>query len=601
MENIFKSVSTKTINELMIILSVGFIFTLMASSYNFFDAVVLFIENHTREGVWPLIVFTIYTSFGMGIFSLRRWIELEDTLHLYRKAADSLQEKDKMYRALFEQSNDAVIISDGTKVLDLNKKSCEIFGFGGEVPHNTSLQSLIPGSYTSEFQQSLRDTFKQGSSRFEMKYTKPDGNTIDMEVCSSLIDKKDKIIQVVAQDITDRKNAERLEQEIQERLKTVLDNTLCGILLIESSTRKIVNANPAALKTIGSTEKELLGKVCNMLICPAGEERCITFSSDQAGDLAENVLIKAGGERIPILRSVVPVSIGGISYFVESFIDLSERKKAEEEILQAKIEAEGANRSMSEFLATISHELRTPLSAIIGFSDLLLEDTEGKFAEKNHRFLSNISNSGKHLLLLINSILDLSKIEAGEMKLGMESFSLHDVFTDTMNVISPIAMKKNISLNFEVESGLFISADRIRFKQILYNLVHNGIKFTPTGGSVEVLASRSKKGIRIAVSDTGIGISKEDQKQLFKPFKQIDSTLKREYEGTGLGLFLVKKFVEMHGGSIWVESEPGKGSSFMFEMPVEVVNAGENIGYNEKAFSESPDEEGFTVEPTAHS
>jgi len=577
-ENIFKSVSTKTINELMIILSVGFIFTLMASSYNFFDAVVLFVENHTHEGLWPLIVFTIYTSFGMGIFSLRRWIELEDTLHLYRKAEDSLQEKDKMYRALFEQSNDAVIISDGTKVLDFNKKGCEIFGFSGEVPHNTSLLSLIPGSYTSEFQQSLTETLKQGSSRFEMKYTKPDGNTIDMEVCSSLIGKKDKIIQVVAQDITDRKNAERLEQEIQERLKTVLDNTLCGILLIEASTRKMVNANPAALKTIGAPEKELLGKVCNMFLCPAGEERCINLSSDQAGDLAENVLLKAGGERIPILRSVVPVSIGGSSYFVESFIDLSERKKAEEEILQAKIEAEGANRAMSEFLATMSHELRTPLTAIIGFSDLLLEDTEGKFAGKSNRFLSNISSSGKHLLSLINSILDLSKIEAGEMELGMESFSLCDVFTDTRNVISPIAMKKNISINFEVESGLFISADRIRFKQILYNLVSNGIKFTPTGGSVEIQASRSKQGIRMAVSDTGIGISKEDQKQLFKPFKQIDSTLNREYEGTGLGLVLVKKFVEMHGGRIWVESESGKGSSFMFEMPVEVVNAGENIG-----------------------
>lgn len=577
MENFLKSPFTKKSNELMVILVLGFIFTVAASSYNLFESIVLFVETCDSTGLGLLLILSVYTSFGMGIFSLRRWIELENTLVLYREAEDDLKEKDRMYRALFEQSNDAVIISDGKKILDINKKGCEIFGFGQKRPLNISLMSFIPAEYLPELQQAVKEAFKQDSSNFEMRQQKPEGEIVDIKVSLSLIDRKDKIVQMVAQDITYRKNMERCEQENRERLKTILDNTLCGILLIEASSKKIIDANPVALKTTGYSDKELIGMPCHHLICQPGEEKCAAFPLDQAGDLSESILFKATGETLPILRSVVPVSIGGTGYFVESFIDLSDRKKAEEDLLQAKIAAESANRAMSEFLATMSHELRTPLTAIIGFSELMLGGSTGEFDELNKKFLGNISNSGKHLLSLINSILDLSKIEAGKMDLQLDYFSLQDIFTDTKNIISPLALKKNISMHFNVESGFFIYADRTRFKQIMYNLVSNAIKFTHTGGSVEVLGSVSEKGVRVAVSDTGIGISKDGTKQLFKPFKQIDSTLSRKYEGTGLGLVLSKKFIEMHGGRIWVESEPGKGSTFTFEVPVKTMKTGEKF------------------------
>ncbi len=576
MENMSKSPFTKRSNELLLVLVSGYILTLAASNYNLFESIVSFVESYDSEGLGILLILLIYTSFGMGVFSLRRWMELENTLALYREAEDDLKEKDRMYRALFEQSNDAVIISDGKKVLDINKKGCEVFGFGKSRPFNISLMSFISGEYLPELQHALKETFQWESSRFEMRSKKSDGEIIDLEISLSLLDRKDNIIQILAQDITNRKNAERWEQENRERLKTILDNTLCGVLLIEASSRKIVDANPVALKTTGYSEKELIGMVCHQLICQPGEERCIAVPLDQAGDLSEGILFKAGGEPLPILRSVVPVSIGGSGYFVESFIDLSDRKKAEEELLQAKFAAEGANRTMSEFLATMSHELRTPLTAIIGFSELMLGGATGEFDELNKKFLGNISNSGKHLLSLINSILDLSKIEAGKIDLEFDYFCLQDLFTDTKNIISPLALKKNISMNFNAGSG-FIYADRTRFKQIMYNLVSNAIKFTPEGGSVNVLGSRSENWIRVTVSDTGIGISKENMKHLFKPFKQIDSSLSRKYEGTGLGLVLTKKFVEMHGGRIWVESEPGKGSTFAFEIPVKSLKTGEKV------------------------
>jgi PAS domain S-box-containing protein len=575
MENISKSPFTKRSSELILVLILGFILTLAASNYNLFESVVFFVENYDREGLGLLIILSIYTSFGMGIFSLKKWIELENTLIFYREVKDNLKEKEKMYRALFEQSNDAVIVSDGKKVLDINKKGCEIFGFEQSDP-NVSLVSFIPGAYLPEFQQALKETFKWDSSHFEMSYKKPDGEIIDIDISLSLLDRKDNIVQILAQDVTDRKNAERWEQETRERLKTILDNTLCGILLIEASSRKVVDANPVALKTTGYSEKELIGTVCNQVICQPGEEICTAGPMDQAGDLSEGILFRAGGEPIPILRSIVPVSIGENGYFVESFIDLSDRKKAEEELLQAKLAAEGANRAMSEFLATMSHELRTPLTAIVGFSELMLGGTTGEFDELNKKFLVNISSSGKHLLSLINSILDLSEIEAGKMDIELDYFSLQDIFTETKQIISPLAQKKKISMSFDAEPG-FIYADKTRFKQIMYNLINNAIKFTPSGGSVNVLGLRSENWIKVTVSDTGIGISKEDIKYLFKPFKQIDSSLSRKYEGTGLGLVLTKKFVEMHRGRIWVDSEPGKGSTFTFEIPATILETREKL------------------------
>ncbi|KKF99963.1 ATPase [Methanosarcina mazei] len=583
MENILKPPFTKKSNELIIILVLGFIFTVAASSYNLFESIVIFIESCDSEGLGLMLVLSVYVSFGMGIFSLRRWTELENTLVLYREAECDLEEKDRMYRTLFEQSSDAVIISDGKKVLDINKKGCEIFGFGQKRPFNVSLMSFIQAEYLPELQQAFKETFRQGSSNFEMRYQKPEGEIVDIKVNLSLIDRKDNIVQLVAQDITFSKNIERSEQENRERLKAILDNTLCGILLIESSSRKIINANPIALKTAGYSEKELIGMTCYRLIGQHGEENCAALSLDQAGDLSESILLTATGKTLPILRSVVPVSIGGTGYFVESFIDLSDRKQVEEELLQAKIAAESANRSMSEFLATMSHELRTPLTAIIGFSELMLGGSTGEFDELNKKFLGNISTSGKHLLSLINSILDLSKIEAGKMELQPDYFSLQDIFSNTKNILSPLALKKNISMDFNVEPGFFVYADRTRFKQIMYNLVSNAVKFTQEGGSVEVLGTVSEKGVRVSVSDTGIGISKDEIKQLFKPFKQIDSTLSRKYEGTGLGLVLSKKFIEMHGGRIWVESEPGKGSTFTFEVPVKTLKSGEIFRAHETA------------------
>ncbi|WP_340818679.1 response regulator [Methanolobus sp. WCC4] len=261
-----------------------------------------------------------------------------------------------------------------------------------------------------------------------------------------------------------------------------------------------------------------------------------------------------------------PVQMAGI------IADISESKDAEEALVSAKKAAEDASRTKSEFLANMSHELRTPLNSVIGFSDLLLEGTFGSLNDKQKRYVGNISHSGKHLLSLINDILDLSKVEAGKMVLSIEEFDVGESLSEIRAIISPLAKKKDIGMVIElVPENIWIKADKGKFKQIIYNLLSNAIKFTDDGGSVGVSVTKKDDHILFNVTDTGIGISVEDQKKLFKAFTQIDSSSCRIYEGTGLGLVLVKTFIELHGGKIWIESECGRGSSFLFELPLEPV------------------------------
>jgi len=269
------------------------------------------------------------------------------------------------------------------------------------------------------------------------------------------------------------------------------------------------------------------------------------------------------------------------------------------ELLLRREEAEAASKSKTDFLANMSHELRTPLNAIIGFSDILADGIAGPIADNQKDLVNDISTSGHHLLSLINDILDLSKVEAGKMELEPEEFNLKGLIEGSLVMFKEKAMKHGIKLTSEVEEGIGnIEADERKIKQVLFNLLSNAIKFTPDGGNVRVSARKvSGSGfwvpsedektvsglnsklatlnskldgdfIEISVADTGIGISAEDQQRLFQPFQQIETSFTKKYAGTGLGLSLCRRFVELHGGRIWVESEVGKGSRFAFTIPM---------------------------------
>ena len=238
------------------------------------------------------------------------------------------------------------------------------------------------------------------------------------------------------------------------------------------------------------------------------------------------------------------------------------------EIQEKSHQLEIANRHKSEFLASMSHELRTPLNAIIGFSEVLQERMFGDINEKQAEYLGDIHSSGTHLLSLINDILDLSKIEAGRMDLELSDFDLARALDDSLTLVRERATRNNIALELKCEPNIgHWTADERKFKQIMLNLLSNAVKFTPAGGKISVNAGRVDGSVEISVADTGVGIKPEDQQLVFEEFRQVGQDTLKKSEGTGLGLALTRKFVELHGGKISVRSEIGKGSVFTFNLP----------------------------------
>jgi signal transduction histidine kinase len=238
------------------------------------------------------------------------------------------------------------------------------------------------------------------------------------------------------------------------------------------------------------------------------------------------------------------------------------------ELQEKNAQVEAVSRHKSEFLANMSHELRTPLNAILGFSEVLGERYFGELNDKQDEYVKDIRGSGEHLLSLINDILDLSKVEAGKMELELSEFDLTAALKNVVTLVKERAQRHGITVSVNLASGLdAIRADERKLKQIMLNLLSNAVKFTPDGGAITVVAKQVGQMVEIAVSDTGAGIAPEDLPTVFEEFKQVGSDSARKAEGTGLGLPLAKKFVELHGGEIRVESEPGAGSTFTVLLP----------------------------------
>jgi signal transduction histidine kinase len=252
--------------------------------------------------------------------------------------------------------------------------------------------------------------------------------------------------------------------------------------------------------------------------------------------------------------------------------DLASRvNQMNDELQRVYRELESASRHKSEFLANMSHELRTPLNAILGFSQVLQKNLFGELNEKQEEYVEDILSSGNHLLALINDVLDLSKVEAGQIELEVAPFSLREAVERGVVMIRERASKNGVALAAEVQPEVqVVTADERRIRQILFNLLSNAVKFTPAGGRIEVSAARVDGEIQVAIADTGSGIAPEDLDRIFEEFQQTDAGASQQ-EGTGLGLALSKRMVELHGGRIWVESELGVGSRFVFTLPAEAV------------------------------
>lgn len=373
-------------------------------------------------------------------------------------------------------------------------------------------------------------------------------------------------------EIAERK---RMEEDIR-KFKTISDRAGYGAA-IASVEGEITYVNESYARMHQYTPDELIGKHYSILYTEESLQYIAKFRSQllkkKTFFTEELWRRRKDGMVFPTLTTagVVKDDAGKPLYISATAIDITERKRAEQELRGKSEQLEEASQAKSEFLAHMSHELRTPLNVIIGFSELMLDEVPGKLAEEQRQCLNDILSSGRRLLNLINDILDLSKIESGKMELKLRNITLSAVMESLRREMMPMISARKQSLEVDVAKGLpLVYADKSRIRQVLINLLGNSIKFTPDGGRLKVKADWENGWCRVSVTDNGIGIRKEDQERIFESFCQLDNPLAREEGGTGLGLTIARQIVQNHGGRIWVESEYGKGSCFSFTLPLAV-------------------------------
>jgi PAS domain S-box-containing protein len=374
----------------------------------------------------------------------------------------------------------------------------------------------------------------------------------------------------VSRDITQQRKAEQALRD-QARIMDLVNDAI----FLRDLDDRVVYWNKGAEKVYGFKQEEALGRVTHDLLKtkfprPLPEIRAKLLSEDHwEGEIEHcchdgRALLAASSWTLQRDSKDQPVAIIELNY------DITERKRIEQAIQEKNVELLNAAESKNRFLANMSHELRTPLNGIIGFAEFLSDGKPGPLNAKQKEYLNDILNSGRHLLQLINDVLDLAKVEANKMELRPEKFSLAKAVGGVCAVARPMAQKKCL----QVQTGISVDLDEVvldeqRFKQVLYNLVSNAIKFTDEGGQVEINARRRDDDhFILTVRDTGIGIAPRDLPRLFTEFEQLESGASRRYEGTGLGLALTRRMVELQGGTIGVESEPGKGSTFSVVLPL---------------------------------
>ena len=369
----------------------------------------------------------------------------------------------------------------------------------------------------------------------------------------------------------------------EERLRLIINTALDAVVTMNAEGL-ITNWNSEAERTFGWSSQEALGRRLSETIVPPqyredyerGLQRFLkTGDGMMLRQRTEIAALHRDGHEFPVEVATSPIKFGG-QWIFNSFIrDITEHKRAQEELLNAKQAAEDANRAKSAFLANMSHELRTPLNAIIGYSEMLEEETRESGEVGTVRDLQKIQSAGKHLLSLINDILDLSKIEAGKMGLHLETFDVPQMVEEIVSTVQPAVSKNNNTIQLEVAKNAGkMRADLTKVRQILLNLLSNSCKFTDHGIialKVDRITSDHQDWVQFQVIDTGIGITAEHTQNLFREFSQADSSISRKYGGTGLGLAITHRFIQIMRGRISVDSKPGQGSTFTVQLPAEVA------------------------------
>jgi two-component system cell cycle sensor histidine kinase PleC len=410
---------------------------------------------------------------------------------------------------------------------------------------------------------------------------------------------KERIILLAIEDITDRREIEiglektrkeleetKISEDAAREFSESIINTIREPLISLDQDLRVVSASRSFYEFFKVNPEETLGQ----LIYDLGNKQ---WDIPKLRELLETILPEKAtfdnyevehdfatiGRRTMLLnaRQIQRGQGGKERIILLAIEDITDRREIEiglekthAELNELATELNRASRAKSEFLANMSHELRTPLNSIIGFSEVLYDETFGSINEKQKKYVNNVLTSGKHLLLLINQILDTAKVESGKMKLAISSLPMKELLHEISMLVTDMVSKKNLQLNLEIDEDLpSIEGDELKVKEIIYNLLSNAVKFTPEGGNIGMRAKNTGAGIEIVVWDTGIGIATENMEKVFEGFFRVDTPYSRLTEGTGLGLPLSRRLAELHGGKLSVESEGlNKGSTIRLTLPL---------------------------------
>jgi protein-histidine pros-kinase len=473
------------------------------------------------------------------------------------------------FGTLLESLPDATLIINAVgRIVLANSQAARAFGYEARELVGQPVEALLPERFRgphvrhrSLFARHPR-TRTMGAG-LELFGRRRDGYEFPVEISLSPLPTDEGVMVMSAvRDITDRKKA---EQKFRGLLEAAPD-----AMVIVGRDGRIALTNSQMERLFGYPREELLGQPVDMLVperyrSAHAQHRGNFFGQPRARSMGAGLQLsgrRRDGSEFPVEISLSPLETEEGLFVSGAIRDATERRRFEQTL-------QDASRLKSEFLANMSHELRTPLNGIIGFSELLIDGKAGELNAAQKEFISDVLASGRHLLRLINDVLDLSKIEAGKMDLVPEVFDVAPAVEEVCSVAAGIAGSKSIRLLRKVAAEVAqVGLDRHRFMQILYNLLSNALKFTDAGGEVEVRLGRRGEALEIQVRDTGIGIRAADLAKLFVEFQQLDSGASRRHQGTGLGLVLTRRLAELHGGSVHVESQPGQGSTFTVLLPL---------------------------------
>lgn len=476
-----------------------------------------------------------------------------------------------------------ITIDERGTVQMLNPAAERIFGYAAAEMIGQNVKWLMPEPYHGEHDGYLAHYRATGEARViaigrEVMGRRKDGSTFPLDLAvSEMRLEGERLFTGVVRNITERKLAEDKLKEAADRLSLAVQAGGVGTWDYDPANNILI-WDAQMYKLYGITANQFSGayEAWQAGLHPEDQARGdaeikIALRGEKAFDTEFRVIWPDGTIRFIRALAIIYRDVSGQPIrMIGTNWDITDVKRTEvvlheqSEIIRHKnLQLEQANRTKDAFLANMSHELRTPLNAIIGFSEALKDRLMGEVPEQQLEYIIDIYNSGEHLLSLINDILDLAKVESGQMTLNLESISLDAVLQNSLSMVKEKAMTHSLRLITNTDVGLpTFLADTRKLKQIIYNLLSNAVKFTPNGGSITLNVHRVGNMLEIACTDTGIGISADDQARLFQPFVQIDSAISRLYQGTGLGLAMIKHMAELHGGSVGVESEIGKGSRF---------------------------------------